>query len=346
VMTLAYLMLPVTTMAFVLAPGSPVLLSPARTTRPAPLIMTAKDDSELDAQWAQRLRRSISVGVAVLGCSIAMRAPCEALPLPELPAVVRETQAGTSALASAPGLAAMRQVVLSQHRSPSKGSRTRRDSMSNARADSAVKAGEERDVNIPRVQDVPRPWRAGARHEGGRITDSARLLDSESVTAIMQTIRQAESETGTEIMMVTLPSIGGTSPKRFATELFNEWHIGREEPNNGVLVLVVKDARRIEVEVGDGVVDKFSRSWTEQMLEDKVLPSFKTGRYSTGLIRCVDACASRLSADLGQEHLMQGLGYLLYGMLAMVGGGGRGSGGSDSGGSGYSGGGGGGGGSW
>ena len=329
-MILAFSMLPIT-LGFVL--GSPALISSsppfvatAVCTPFAPIKMKAEHDSLLSAWWVEQLRHSLSMGVAVLACSIAMNTPpAEAFTPFELPVALQEVRAGASALASTPIPA--RQAVLAQ-RSPSKGSRTRRDGVSNARASSITTAGNSRAVDSLRVQDVPRPWRAGARQEGGRITDSAGLLDGESVTAIMQTIRQAESETGTEMMVVTLPSIGEQSPKRFATELFNAWGIGRDQPNNGVLVLVVKDARRIEVEVGDGVVDKFSRSWTEQMLEDKVLPSFKADRYSTGLIRCVDACASRLSADLRTEGVMQGLSYLMYGAFALLGRGGGSGGGS------------------
>ena len=140
------------------------------------------------------------------------------------------------------------------------------------------------------------------------------------------------------------------SPKKFATDLFNEWGIGRAEKNNGVLVLVVKDARRIEIEVGDGAVNKFSRTWTEQMIEDKVLPSFKSGKFSKGLERCVDACAARLAVsdeqirndDIASAVVTAGI----YG-LGLAFGGGRGGGGyGGGGGSGSSGGGGGGGGSW
>ena len=187
----------------------------------------------------------------------------------------------------------------------------------------------------------------------------------------METIRAAEKKTQTEMMVVTLPSIGRQNPKRFATELFNHWGVGRTMPNNGVLVLVVKDVKRIEVEVGDGVTRRFSTAWTERMLAERVLPSFKEGRYSEGLRRCVATCASRLTAEniaegkapINMASLIQTIGYIaLYGFAGATGGGdgssGGGSGGSrgggydsggggyDSGGGGFSSGDGGGGGSW
>merc|ERR1719502_690669 len=118
-----------------------------------------------------------------------------------------------------------------------------------------------------------------------RISDQAELINAQGRSRIMRTIREAESESGTEMMVVTLPTIGGQNPKTFATRLFNHWGIGRAEHNTGVLVLVGKDA-----------VGKFSTAWTERMLSERVLPQFKQGRYSEGLARCVDTCAHRLSA--------------------------------------------------
>lgn len=146
------------------------------------------------------------------------------------------------------------------------------------------------------VEDVPRPWRASRRVKGERISDQAELINAQGRSRIMRTIREAESESGTEMMVVTLPTIGGQDSKTFATRLFNHWGVGRAEKNTGILVLVVKDARRIEVEVGKDAVGKFNTAWTERMLSERVLPQFKQGRYSEGLARCVDTCAHRLSA--------------------------------------------------
>merc|ERR1712199_138777 len=78
----------------------------------------------------------------------------------------------------------------------------------------------------------------------------------------------------------------------------NEWGIGQggdKSKNNGVLVLVVMDRRRIEIKTPD-LDGRFSSSWTEEMLDDKVLPKFKRGDYAGGLTKCVEACANRLTA--------------------------------------------------
>lgn len=275
---------------------------------------------------------------------------------PEMPAVIREIpeaadSAAASTLASPLLLRGKPRVSTPALRPASKRYKSsRKDGVSDTRVANAATSGYQRDPGLLRVEDVPRPWVdvLGSRAHGGRITDRAGLIDNEGRAAIMQTIRAAERETGTEMMVVTLPSIGQQSPKQFATALFNQWGIGHPETNNGVLVLVVRDQKRVEVEVGEGVERQFSKSWTEGMIEDKVLPAFQAGKFSRGLERCVDACAARLSADTTYEGVSDVVSVAAYAVLSLLSGGGSGgSGGSSkSGGGGSSSGGGGGGGSW
>lgn len=323
-----------------LAPSRPATHFPAAT---APTVMmkleedTWRDTTRRAADAKSILRQGVAVlgSAAIIGAALpssAALAPPVDLPTP----VARHPPAVTRPATSTPRLAR----------------RSRRDDASDVRAGSDNQA-EQADI---RVQDVRRPWGSEVtRQKGGRLTDDANLIAAESRDYITRTIRTAEEQTNTEMVVVTLPSIGSKSQKdvkRFATELFNEWGIGRDEPNNGVLVLVVKDARRIEVEVGDGAAARFRRSWTDEMIESKVLPSFKAGDFSRGLERCVDACTARLdlteedaaAADMitGALTAVQLLFSLAFGGL----GGGSGGSGSGGGGSGYSSGGSGGGGSW
>ena len=96
--------------------------------------------------------------------------------------------------------------------------------------------------------------------------------------------------------MVTLPSLDGVaSPKTFATALFNQWQIGPSYPNNGVLVLVVPGARRIEVEIGSGLNRMFRvDNWLPGMLQRSVVPAMKSGDIGAGTSAAVEACARRL----------------------------------------------------
>lgn len=111
----------------------------------------------------------------------------------------------------------------------------------------------------------------------------------------MSKIEVVEQRTGSTVFVVTLDSIGRQSPKSFATALFNHWRIGSAEKNNGVLVLIVKDARRVEVEVGRSLNSLVSNSWTTSMLQSHVLPKLKRGDYGKGVEEVVERVGRRIS---------------------------------------------------
>ena len=279
----------------------------ASPTRPRRRVSVARRAKGLASQMV-----GVAIGVALTMGAITANAALEnMLPtLTDVPAVAREVESATAStgLASGPVLAAAR----------ARGGRQSQQ----GKQQQLLQRGTTplvTSAKLLRAEDVPRPWPGKFRKEGGRITDSANLLTSdESHQHITRTIRFAEAETGTEMFVVTLPSIGRQSPKKFATMLFNEWKVGSARRNNGVLVLVVQDQRRIQIEVGARAAKQFSNSWTDSMIENRVLPSFKAGQFSRGLERCVDACAARLFVSNAQIDAANRNALLQMGAYALV----------------------------
>jgi hypothetical protein len=134
------------------------------------------------------------------------------------------------------------------------------------------------------------------RIRGGRIVDTASMLTHDQINKISQELNRIESEVeGSQMLVVTVPDVpSGTSPKQFATALFNNWGIGSKKTQNGVLMLVVKDQRRIEIEVGLALDDKFDKTWCTSMLKAEVVPLFKEGRYGDGVYEGVRKVEARL----------------------------------------------------
>ena len=72
-----------------------------------------------------------------------------------------------------------------------------------------------------------------------------------------------------------------------ATSLFNQWGIGDARTNNGVLLLVAKDARRVEIECGVSLNYRFNSVWCNSMLKTNVVPALKEGNYGEGVLAAV-----------------------------------------------------------
>jgi uncharacterized protein len=140
-----------------------------------------------------------------------------------------------------------------------------------------------------RVQEVPNP-----RHTGGWVTDMAGILNAQQQRQLNQMIDELEHETGAEMAVVILQRTLDAEPKAFATELFNRWGIGKKGENNGVLVLVALQQRRIEVETGYGIEGILPDSEIGMLLQEMVVPAFQRGDYGGGLIALVRELSQRI----------------------------------------------------
>ncbi|MDH7571468.1 MAG: TPM domain-containing protein [Armatimonadota bacterium] len=139
------------------------------------------------------------------------------------------------------------------------------------------------------ANQVPNPRSAGVW-----VSDTAGVVDAATETRLNQLIADLERRTGVEIAVVTLSSVGDDTPKEVATELFNRWGVGKRERDNGVLVLLVMDARRVEVETGYGVEGVLPDGKVGELLRTYAVPRFRQGDFGGGLLALVRSMASVL----------------------------------------------------
>jgi uncharacterized protein len=128
------------------------------------------------------------------------------------------------------------------------------------------------------VGDVPNP-----RTYNEWVADEAEVITATTERRMNSLIDEIHLEQGVEIAVVTVPQVSTATPKDFATELFNQWGIGDRERHNGLLILMVVDARRLEMETGYGTEAVLTDAWLKAMQEDKMVPHFKRTEYDQGL---------------------------------------------------------------
>lgn len=176
------------------------------------------------------------------------------------------------------------------------------------------------------VAEVPNP-----RQHGSWVSDMADVLTGTEVTLINGAIDALEQENGAEIAVVTVDTTGATSAKAFAHELFNRWGVGKAGADNGVLVLLAKNDRRIEVETGYGAEGVLPDGKVGAILDEHAVPSFKRGDFGGGLVATTNALARELrkeepayakamrSAGISKGMALGILGALLAAMAVAVG---------------------------
>jgi uncharacterized protein len=139
------------------------------------------------------------------------------------------------------------------------------------------------------VEDVPNP-----RTMGGWVSDTIGVIDPVPESHLNQSIAGVERDLGVEIAVVTVESVDTATPKDFATELFNYWGIGKASSNNGLLVLLVRSERRLEMETGYGTEAVLTDGWLKSMQQAEMIPHFKNGDFGLGLTKGVEASIARL----------------------------------------------------
>lgn len=144
------------------------------------------------------------------------------------------------------------------------------------------------------VAEIPNPRQT----YGGWVTDMADMLDASTETELNRKITQLERQNGSEIAIVTVPDTApAASPKALTTELFNTWGIGKRGEDNGVLFLISKGDRRVEIETGSGLETVLPDTWVETIIRTEVIPPFKQEEYATGIMAGTDAIVEQLSDE-------------------------------------------------
>jgi uncharacterized protein len=133
------------------------------------------------------------------------------------------------------------------------------------------------------VSQITNPRRAN----GTWVSDMARVLDGATERRLNARLDWLERKTTAEMAVVTIRRTNGQSPKQFAMKLFNTWGIGKRGKNNGVLMLLVMDARRIEVETGNGMSRVLPDERVQDVLNTSVVPRFRDDDYAGGVLEAV-----------------------------------------------------------
>lgn len=146
---------------------------------------------------------------------------------------------------------------------------------------------------------VPSPARAAAatpinpRLRGGWVTDAANLLTPEAERRIDARLGALARELGIEVAVVTMNDVPGV-PKDYATGLFKRWGIGQRGADNGLLVLVVRQRRRVEIETGYGLEASLPDAWLGQMQLELMVPRFRRQDFGGGIEAALAAIDDRL----------------------------------------------------
>ena len=128
----------------------------------------------------------------------------------------------------------------------------------------------------------------------GRVVDEAGILSSTTKAKLNTILKNAEQNSTNQVVVVTLKSLQGNDIAQYGYQLGRAWGIGQKKSNNGVLLIVAPNERKVRIEVGYGLEGTLTDALSSVIIQNDILPYFKRGDYDSGVLNGVKAILSVL----------------------------------------------------
>jgi len=116
------------------------------------------------------------------------------------------------------------------------------------------------------------------------VTDQAGILSPVARQQLESALRHLQQEGGTQLAVLTLPNLGGLTIEQASIRVTDKWKLGTKQADNGVLLLVAHDERRVRIEVGQGLEGRLTDAYAKRIIDEGITPLFRQGDMDGGVI--------------------------------------------------------------
>jgi len=162
----------------------------------------------------------------------------------------------------------------------------------------------------------------------GRVNDLAHLLDAPTAMALEAKLADYEKTTGNQLVLLTVTTLGGLPLEEYSLKVAEAWKLGKKGVDNGALLFIAKEERKIRIEVGYGLEPSLTDAATSFIIRDKMTPRFQAGDYQSGITAAFEAMMQAAEGKLDMTAASGGgqtgggrrqLPLLLFVLLALAG---------------------------
>ena len=139
----------------------------------------------------------------------------------------------------------------------------------------------------------------------GRVVDDAHLLTPADKAAIESDLKALEDKSSDQLVVYTTNSLQGYPIEDYGYQLGRAWGIGQKGTNNGIVLIVAPNERKVRIEVGRGLEPRFTDALSKLIVQNAILPRFKRGRL---LRRHKGRRSGHPRCDAGRRGSGQGAG--------------------------------------
>ncbi|MFL0356049.1 TPM domain-containing protein [Erythrobacter sp. GH1-10] len=146
----------------------------------------------------------------------------------------------------------------------------------------------------------------------GRVVDNADIIPPDVEAQLTAKLEALETQSQRQLVIATVPSLDGYVIEDYGYQLGREWGLGDEERNDGALLLVAPNERKVRIEVGYGLEGYLTDALSHLIIQNRILPRFREGDMPGGIVAGTDAIieqlqlppdeAARVAQEAGQQR--------------------------------------------
>jgi uncharacterized protein len=122
----------------------------------------------------------------------------------------------------------------------------------------------------------------------GRVVDQTGTLSSGDVASLTQTLKALEARKGSQVAVLIVPTTAPETIEQFSTRVAEAWKVGRKKIDDGAILVVAKDDRKLRIEVGYGLEGALNDVTAKRIIDEVITPRFRSGDFAGGISAGVD----------------------------------------------------------
>lgn len=135
------------------------------------------------------------------------------------------------------------------------------------------------------------------QHGGRWVHDYAGILSPQTIAGLEQMLKAERDSTSNQIAVLLMKNLEGGDMDEYANRVFNEWKLGDEKKDNGILFLVAMDEKQMRIEVGAGLEGILTDVQSSRINRNEVAPFFRRGEYEKGIVAGVMAIMQTIKGE-------------------------------------------------
>jgi uncharacterized protein len=137
----------------------------------------------------------------------------------------------------------------------------------------------------------------------GRVVDQANLLSPADEQRLSAASQAVEREVGPQFVIVTLSDLQGRSIEDYGVQLGRTWRIGSRARNDGILLIVAPNERKVRIEVGYGLERRVTDPFAARVIRERIVPRFRGGDFPGGINAGSEAIVARLRSRQSDREI-------------------------------------------